>query len=324
MWTRDAGYHAFSLIASAALLAGCGSSQSPLNAIGVLPSLAQRSEAVVDPQTLPYHRTFRYTGGPKSFKVPAGVTTLVVVAHGAAGAGRYNGTAGRGGRIYAIIPVTPGERLKIYVGGEGSGAVGGFNGGGDGVTRSYTYYVSGYGGGGATDIRARGNRLTDRIVVAGGGGGQGGFNDHRNGLGGSGGGTIANAGSHGKGGETLYKRHKVYGSGGTGGTQDAGGIGGAAGYGGYGYGSGGGAGALGVGGVGGEGQFGSGGGAGGGYYGGGGGGGGGRDYGSHDGGGGGGGSSYVERSARKAESWKGWKTATADGLVVLGWSKKRD
>ncbi|HLY02417.1 MAG TPA: hypothetical protein VKR56_07950 [Candidatus Cybelea sp.] len=37
------------------------------------------------------------------------------------------------------------------------------------------------------------------------------------------------------------------------------------------------------------------------------------------GGGGGGGSSYIERSARKSETWKGWKTATGNGLVIFSW-----
>jgi len=35
--------------------------------------------------------------------------------------------------------------------------------------------------------------------------------------------------------------------------------------------------------------------------------------------GGGGGSSYIEPSARKYESWQGWKTATGNGLVVFSW-----
>lgn len=43
----------------------------------------------------------------------------------------------------------------------------------------------------------------------------------------------------------------------------------------------------------------------------------------HDGGGyfGGGGSSYVEPSAQNTHMWRGWKTATSNGLVVLSWSE---
>ena len=37
------------------------------------------------------------------------------------------------------------------------------------------------------------------------------------------------------------------------------------------------------------------------------------------GGGGGGGGTYVEPSARKFQSWQGWKRAAGDGLVVFSW-----
>ena len=40
-----------------------------------------------------------------------------VVALGARGAGA--GAGAHGGRVYAIIPVTPGEQFAVFVGGEG-------------------------------------------------------------------------------------------------------------------------------------------------------------------------------------------------------------
>ncbi len=61
--------------------------------------------------------------------MPAGVRRLQVVALGAHGA---EIPQIRGGRVRAVIPVTPGEVLEVYVGGNASGATGGFNGGADG------------------------------------------------------------------------------------------------------------------------------------------------------------------------------------------------
>ena len=99
-------------------------------------------------------QTFSYTGSEQSFDVPARVTQLTVVALGASGVGADSGS--KGGRVYAVIPVTPGERLAVFVGGEGSGTSGGFNGGGNGGDGG-SYYSNAYGGGGASDVR-RGRR----------------------------------------------------------------------------------------------------------------------------------------------------------------------
>lgn len=299
---------AFLLGIVAALLAGCNG----LTTVSATPAVAQSVGEV--PATLQHHRTFHYTGNAQSFKVPAGVKWITVVALGAAGGGSLQG---HGGRVYAQLPVSDVERLRVFVGGAAHGANGGYNGGGNGFFYSS---IQSYGGGGASDVRI-GDTLRDRVLVAGGGGGEGGENDDNHGMGGKGGGSTAGDGSHGTGGRTEYGHGHTYGKGGTGGTQDSGGSGGAAGGGGYGYGLDGANGSFGIAGAGGEGQGGSGGGAGGGYYGGGGGGGGGWDYGDYEGGGGGGGggSSYVEPGARKFESWKGWKTASGNGLVVFSW-----
>jgi hypothetical protein len=289
---------------AAALLAGCSGSQPPIGAPG--------TNGVE--QALSHHLTFHYTGNEQSFKAPVGVKWITVVALGAAG----GGLAGRGGRVFAEFPVTQGEDLAVFVGGTTTSASGGYNGGGNGAIYS-GYSSGGYGGGGATDIREAGTRLHDRILVAGGGGGQGGQLSYAEGygIGGKGGGSSAGTGNSG------YGSDGVEGGGGTGGTHDSGGSGGPAGFGGYGYGQVGLHGSRADGGSGGGGYRGStgGGGGGGGYYGGGGGGGGGWAYGDYfgGGGGGGGGSSYIEPSARKYESWQGWKTATGNGLAVFSW-----
>jgi hypothetical protein len=272
-------------------------------------------------QQFPYHKTFNYTGAGRDFKVPAGVTKVEVTLVGARGGGdgNYEGRdiQSLAGRVRAVIPVTPGERLAVYVGGQGSPSSGGFNGGGSGTGPSR---IEGYGGGGASDIRRGRDTLKERILVAGGGGGEEAFGwPEYAGLGGSGGGIHGGAGTNGY---TGGSSHGGYGAGG--GTQSGGGAGGeGAGYSGS-HGGAGSSGSLGVGGAGGQAGFGSGsyaggggGGGGGGYYGGGGGGSG--VYYSGPGGGGGGGSAYVEPSAYTGRSWEGWKTHSYNGLVVISW-----
>ncbi|MGC2407226.1 MAG: hypothetical protein WA431_12530, partial [Candidatus Cybelea sp.] len=100
-------------------------------------------------------KTFYYTGARQNFRVPAGVTQVTIAAIGAAAA------PARAGLVTATIPVKPKELLAVFVGGVASGAMGGFNGGGDGG--SVTYYGSGTGGGGASDVRISGVKLKDRV-----------------------------------------------------------------------------------------------------------------------------------------------------------------
>lgn len=263
-------------------------------------------------EALSKKHTFHYTGGEQSFTVPVGVKWITVVALGAAGGGH---AGGRGGRVFAQLPVAPGERLAVFVGGTTSNGSGGFNGGGP-AALNYSY-DNVFGGGGESDIRKGGIGLGDRVLIAGGGGGQGGPGYYGWGGGGKGGGVTAGAGRSGFGLGGLA------GGGGGGGGQHRGGSGGQPGKGVYGYGLGGEEGGLFQGGFGGLGEFGinGGGGGGGGCYGGGGGGGGGWTFGNKygGGGGGGGGSSYVEHTARRIQSSQGWKTATHNGVVVLSW-----
>jgi len=314
--------HALAIGAAAGLLAACGGSPLPTGAPAVNAGLH-----------LSHQRTFLYVGEKQLFKVPPGVNWITVVARGAGGGANPRNNGGRGGRVFASIPVTPGETLFVNVGGAGSGVNGGYNGGANGgqYSADSKYFVNsgstsrrqtssdldGYGGGGASDVRRGGDPLVDRVLVVGGGGGQGGY-ESTGGHGGKGGGSTGGDGDvgHGSSGSSGCS-----GGGGGGGTQGTGGAGGYAsscnGYSGdagvNGALGGGGTGALPYGG-------GGGGGGGGGYYGGGGGGGGSSSFSySGGGGGGGGGSSYVEPSARRFRSWQGWKNATGNGLVVLSW-----
>ena len=318
MKSLSLGRYVLSSCVAIALLAGCGRSQLPS---GASPDAATRFDNA-DSQT------FHYTGKEQQFKVPPGVHKINVEAWGAAGA-ESDVAGGNGGRVSATIPVTPGEKLFVFVGGAASGAKGGFDGGADGGISNWypkgcQNDCAGGGGGGASDIRRDGDVLHDRIFVAGGGGGAGGDDCKYDsgscgsgpvgggggrqtggtgskgefGTGGGGGGTQSKGGPGGAGGSGIYKRDK--GESGKGGTSADGGAGGKGTS--YGYVAGGG-------------------GGGGGYYGGGGGGGGGGwpSSGVVSGGGGGGGSSYVESSATNVHMWQGWKSATRDGLVTISW-----
>ena len=125
-----------------------------------------------------------YTGGPQTYTVPAGVTSLRVELAGASGGTSFFGQpGGLGGRVQATLAVTPGQQLTLFVGGAGSLNSAGYNGGG-----GASFSVGG--GGGATDLRAGGAALANRVLVAGGGGGGGDF-----GAGGCGGGPRACAGA---------------------------------------------------------------------------------------------------------------------------------
>jgi hypothetical protein len=213
-------------------------------------------------------QTFKYTGSEQTFTVPAGVSTVHVLAIGGYG-GKSGAQGGTPAEVQGDLTVKPGQVLYVEVGGEGVGGggqanPGGFNGGGEGAG----------GGGGASDVRtnprSEGLSPDTRLIVAAGGGGAGSF-----GAAGAGAGGNAE-----EAGESIPSNE-----GGGAGTSSGGGFGGSGGC------VAGLTGELGLGGAGGncpESSFGGGGG-GGGYYGGG---GGGAGV-SNGGGGGGGGSSLV-------------------------------
>jgi len=199
-------------------------------------------------------RYFGFTGGPQQFTVPAGVAFMVVTASGArggegwnaGGGGSVGGPGGLGGKIWATLPVTPGETLYVYVGGAGEDATtspgaGGWNGGGSGGGSDSG--SAGGGGGGASDIRRGGQAPADRILAAGGGGAGSGwcarFGDGYGGRGGEttgGNGTECGAIPAGTGG-TLSTGGVIGGSFFSGGTAPYGRAGGAGGGGWYGGGA---------------------------------------------------------------------------------------
>lgn len=144
---------------------------------------------ILEAQTV---QTYNYTGAVQTFTVPVCVNTLTMEVWGAQGgidisSGGWDNNLG--GYASAVFTVTPGQVMTIYVGGQPSSTVGGFNGGGSGYP-STMFAGMGRGGGGATDIRTGGTALTDRILVAGGGGG-GGSDIYGNWvIGGGGGGLV--------------------------------------------------------------------------------------------------------------------------------------
>jgi hypothetical protein len=286
---RTLEFRRFALCISlaAVLLSACGGSSVPI-ATGNTIDNAGAAKG---------NKTFKYTGSEQMFTVPKGVTQLTVVARGGEGAGTSmypsTNTPGHPGRVHAIVPVHAGEKLYVFVG--GSGIHGGFNGGGAGGVSggSGKYQFTGNPGGGASDVRAGGDTLANRIIVAAGGGGAGeAIFDYAYAYGGNGGGLSGEAGG----------RYPLYdaGYGGAGGTQSAGGSGGAGGIGGSsGSGQPGGNGALGLGGNGGNGSQNS-------------------FYAAGGGGGGGGGSSYVEPRAITSRMWTGWRSF-GDGQIIFSW-----
>ncbi|MCC6370154.1 MAG: T9SS type A sorting domain-containing protein [Bacteroidia bacterium] len=131
--------------------------------------LQQTSKAQVVTQTL------SFTGSVQTLTVPACVAQISFTAFGAQGAngantatGAIGGTAGLGARTIGNFTLSGSNVINVYVGGAGTGSVGGFNGGGNGAANT-----NAGAGGGASDVRLNGTALANRIIVAGGGGGGG-------------------------------------------------------------------------------------------------------------------------------------------------------
>ena len=142
-----------------------------------------------DPANQVGTQEFTFTGNVQTWEVPAGVTEIQVSLYGAQGgngAGANPGLGGFGAEVSGVLPVTPGEVLNIYVGGQN-----GFNGGGAPGNGN-----SGFGGG-ATDIRSGGTQLTNRVVIAAGGGGGGATGCSNPNKGGNGGNAGGQAGENG-------------------------------------------------------------------------------------------------------------------------------
>jgi hypothetical protein len=141
----------------------------------------------VDPN--PITTNFTYTGNYQEFTAPFSTYYTLEVWGARSGGSHQNselGVAGRGGYSKGTLFLNEGDKLYIYVGGEGSWCGGrvctsspSFNGGGTGYKANNSSIDPVASGGGATDIRLvpgdwnNETSLLSRIIVAGGGGGAG-------------------------------------------------------------------------------------------------------------------------------------------------------
>ncbi len=161
--------------------AGCTSTWR----IGLLAVIAALVCAAFPAMAAADTETIGYAGAPQAWTVPLGVNSVEFDLYGAAGTDNGNNgfVGGKGGRATATLNVTPGQLVRIYVGGAGGFLAGGWNGGGHGFA----------GGGGGTDLRIGGTGLADRVLVAGGGGGVGNYGGAS--QGGNGGGLVGTSGN---------------------------------------------------------------------------------------------------------------------------------
>jgi hypothetical protein len=116
--------------------------------------------------------TFSVPGGPYSFVVPQGVTSIEVEALGGSGdswSDYYDSyVGGAGADVSADLTVTAGATYYVYVGGNGTSTAGGTHGGGAPAPDD-----RGGGGGGSSDFRSTSGDDATRLLVAAGGGGAG-------------------------------------------------------------------------------------------------------------------------------------------------------
>ena len=107
---------------------------------------------------------FEFTGNVQTLVLDPGVYRYEV--YGAQGGGDGGG---QGGRSFGDHVIYDENTIYIYVGGRNS-----WNGGGaagDAYSGESSYGLTGYCGGGASDIRLNDTNIDNRIIVAGGGGG---------------------------------------------------------------------------------------------------------------------------------------------------------
>jgi hypothetical protein len=126
-----------------------------------------------------WQTTCSYTGGPQTFTVPQGFSSVSLdVMGGQGGSDNTGNTGGEGGEISGSIPVTAGEQLVVVAGGAGqaasttTGGIGGYGGGGTGGSgpgdETDIPYGGAGGGGGGSFVYKQGGPL---LAAAGGGGG---------------------------------------------------------------------------------------------------------------------------------------------------------
>jgi gliding motility-associated-like protein len=175
-------------------------------------------------------QTINYSGAISTFTVPAGVTKITIDTRGASGGNTGAKVGGKGARMVGDFTVTPGQVLKVLVGGTGStGSYAAGGGGGTFVTDNSNnpLCIAGGGGGANSSANIDGN---PGLTTTTGGGYNGGTNGNGGGqqYGSGGGGLLTNgtASGYGNPGQSFLNG----GAGGTAcGSAGAGGFGGGAG-----------------------------------------------------------------------------------------------
>ncbi|MCW5909230.1 MAG: LamG domain-containing protein, partial [Chitinophagales bacterium] len=153
--------------------------------------------------------TFNYTGGMQTYTVPSGVTSVIIETWGAQGGDSYWYVGGYGARMKGTFSVTPGQVLKVMVGGKGGTGYQGGGGGGTFVTDNSNnpLCIAGGGGGGAYSgygyNPSYANGTTSTSGQIGQCGACGGTTSGAGGAGPNGGGTDYNYGNSGAGGGGL-------------------------------------------------------------------------------------------------------------------------
>jgi hypothetical protein len=204
---------------------------------------------------------FSYTGAVQQWVVPVGVTQVFIDVFGAQGGNSMTSTGrgGLGGKVRAILPVTPGETLLLMVGGQPTSRTAVYGNGGNAGTNTSNVNNENMAGGGMSAVFRTSFDMTNALLVAGAGGGAallknggigggatGGNHDLRSGYGGTqtaGGAsgevldlqsvspTSGQSGQGGNGGSTTVSTHSTGGGGGAGYFGGGGGVAGGAGYG---------------------------------------------------------------------------------------------
>jgi hypothetical protein len=115
---------------------------------------------------------FSYTGGDQQWEVPPGVTQVFIDVFGAQGGTSTSpGAGGLGGKVRAILNVTPGEILFLMVGGQPTSRLAVYGNGGNGGTNTSNTSNQSMAGGGMSAVYRTSINMSNAIMVAGGGGG---------------------------------------------------------------------------------------------------------------------------------------------------------
>ena len=115
---------------------------------------------------------FSYTGTDQQWVVPLGVTQVFIDVFGAQGGTSTSpGAGGLGGKVRAVLNVTPGETLFLMVGGQPTSRLAVYGNGGNGGTNTSNVNNQSMAGGGMSGVFRTSISMANALLIAGGGGG---------------------------------------------------------------------------------------------------------------------------------------------------------